>query len=262
MSFSVSKVKVFNTCPYQYKLKYIDKLEPLPDMSPNNALFIGTACHEAIEHRSVEAGINSYKSHYPELTEDHEIEILKLETILPKAIKEIPEGEYEHCLKDPDGFIGYIDCLVPVEEGVYDLLDFKTSNSISSYKKSEQVHVYKYYYEKLTGNKVRDLYYVFIPKYKDIITEGMSQENIEELKKKIVEDLSSKDIHFEKIEFNRQQVNFFFARKALMDKAISFEKRYSTKCSWCPYQKYCSTNGKDTSELVKKDELKEVQLFE
>lgn len=262
MGFSYSKVECFHNCPYCYKLRYLDKLEPKPDMSPNNALFCGTAVHEGIEKRSVDAAVESYKSHYPELTNAHEIEILKLKTIVPTAIKEIPEGEYEKCLRDKDGFIGYIDCLVPVEEGVYDLLDFKHSNNVNGYKNSAQVHLYKYYYEKITGNKIRDLYYVFIPKYKDVLTEDMSVEDEDKLKQNIIDTLSKKDIIFEKVEYNRQQVNWFFARKALMDKAMEFPKRYSVTCNWCDYQKYCSSNGKDTSELVVKEpEQKEVSLF-
>ena len=259
MSFSYSRVGCYNDCPYMYRLRYIDKLKVKPDESPTNALYFGTATHAGIENRSVDAAIESYKSNYKEITEAHEIEILKLKTILPKAFEQIPEGEYEHCLRDPDGFIGYIDCLVPVEEGVYDLLDFKTSNNINGYKNSGQVHVYKYYYEKLTGNKIRDLYYVFIPKFKDSLTEGMSLEDEDKLKERIINTLSQKDIHFEKIEYNRQQVNWFFARKALMEKAKEFPKKYTTKCKWCDYQLYCRTNGKDRSEL--EEEIKEVSLF-
>ena len=256
MSFSYSKVQTYNECPYRYKLRYLDKLEPKPDLSPSNALFFGTATHTGIENRSVEKALESYKSNYPEITEAHEVEMFKLKTILPKAFEQIPEGEYEKCLKDADGFIGYIDCIVDNKDGTVDLLDFKTSNNVSGYKKSGQLHIYKYYYEKLTGNKVRNLYYVFIPKFKETLTEDVSVKDIED---KIVEYFADKDIHFEKIEFDRQQVNWFFARKTLMEKATEFPKRYSTSCKWCDFQKYCSTNGKDKSELVEKD--KEVSLF-
>ena len=100
------------------------------------------------------------------------------------------------------------------------------------------------------------MYYVFIPKFKETLTEDVSVKDIED---KIVEYFADKDIHFEKVEFDRQQVNWFFARKTLMEKATEYPKRYTTSCKWCDYQKYCSTNGKDTSELVEKD--KEVSLF-
>lgn len=250
--FSYSKVNCFNSCPYKYKIKYIDKLKPIPDLSPNNALYIGTAAHTGIETRSVEKAIESYKSNYPEITNEHQLEILKLETILPKAIRDIPEGEYEHRISSDDGFVGYIDCLVPVpgEENTYDLLDFKCSNNISKYRKSGQVHVYKYYYESITGNKIRDLYYVFIPKSTEVLLEGMSLDDEEKLKSKIVESLSKEEIIFEKIPFDRKQVNWFFARKTLMDKAKSYEKHVSQLCQWCEFKKYCLTNGEDRSELM------------
>ena len=252
--FSYSKVNCFNTCPYKYKLTYLDKLKPIPDERPNNALFIGTACHTGIEKRSVEEAVKDYKSNYKELGRLHEIEIFKLETILPKAIKDIPEGEYEYKLKADDGFIGYIDCLVPVSEGVYDLLDFKTTNNIGGYKRSGQIHIYKYYYEKLTGNKIRDIYYVFIPKFNDTLNESLSDQ---EIKDRIIEYFSDKEIHFEKIEFDKKQIGYFFARKTLMDKAVEFPKRPSPSCSFCEYKKYCLTNGEDTSELLKEEPIKE-----
>lgn len=246
MRASYSSVSCWNTCPFLYKLRYIEHLETIEDTSPTNALYIGTRCHEGIEHRDVNMAINSYTSHFTELTRDHEIEILKLQTILPKAFERIPEGEYEYKLDVPDEFVGYIDCLVKVEDGVYDLLDFKTTNNISGYKKSPQVMIYKYYYERLTGNKIRDLYYVFIPKSTIKLTEGLSDEDI---KTQIVEDLSNKEIHFEKVEYDPQQVNYFFARKKLIEKSKTFEKRYSVSCRWCDFQKFCRTNGADKSEL-------------
>ena len=125
-------------------------------------------------------------------------------------------------------------------------MDFKCSNNVAGYKKSPQVHIYKYYFERLTGNKVRNLYYVFIPKSSIKLTEGLSKEDTV---KQILEDLSTKDIHFEKVDFDANQIRYFFARKTLMEKATVFEKRYSTSCKWCQFAKFCKTNGADRSEL-------------
>jgi len=258
MSFSYSKVDTFHQCPYKYKLRYIDKLEPIPDTSPENALFEGTAVHEGIEKRSIDAAMESYKSHYTELTEANEVEMLKIKTILKTAIEQIPEGEYEYKLLDESGFVGYIDCLVKNDDGTYDILDFKYSNNFSGYTKSAQIHVYRYFFEKLTGNKVRDIYYVFIPKYKNKLTEGMTPEDVTKLKEDIIQDLSSKDIIFQKIDYDKQQIGWFFGRKTLMEKAKVFEKKYTTMCNWCDYKEYCSTNGKDTSKLVIKEPVETI----
>jgi len=244
MKVSYSKLNTWNTCPFLYKLKYIDKIEPKDDLSPDNPLFIGTAIHEGIETRDIDKAIESYKSHFEEITPENEVEIEKIKTILPKAFEQIPECEtYEYKLDIPEEFIGYIDGLVKNEDGTYDILDFKASNNINGYKTSPQVHIYKYYFERITGNTVRDLYYVFIPKSSVKLNEDLSN------KSDVVNDLADRDVHFEKVEFDRQQINYFFARKSLLEKSTSFQKRYSSKCNWCPLKKFCKSNGADRSEL-------------
>ena len=136
--------------------------------------------------------------------------------------------------------------LIKREDGDYDLLDFKYSNSVNNYKNSGQVHIYKYYFEKITGNKVKDMYYIMIPK----CPEKYDENNLDELKLKVDDFYNTHDVTFEKVEFDRKKVNNFFARKTLMEKEKLFEKRYSFKCNWCEYQKYCSSKGEDRSELL------------
>ena len=237
MKVSYSKLSCFNDCPYKYKLRYIDKLEPKFDERPDNPLVLGTAIHEGIETRSIEKAVEKYKEPYSIWNEENEWEVFKIQSILPIAIRDIPEGEYEHCLNVENEFIGYIDLLVKIEDGVYDLYDFKYSNNISRYLKSPQIHIYKYYFERLTGNKVRNLYYAFIPKSTKKLTK-----NPEEAKKLLLEDLNNNSVIFEKVEYDRQHVNHFFARKTILEKTTSFEKVYTTRCSWCEFQKYCRNN--------------------
>ena len=127
--------------------------------------------------------------------------------------------------------------------------------------KSGQIHVYKNFYERLTGNKIRDMYYVMIPKFSEKLNEDLSEED---LKTKFNKWILKHDVQFVKVDYDPQQVSWFFARMNLMKKATSYEKRYSLSCRWCEYQKYCSTNGKDRSELI--DEviepiIEEVALF-
>ena len=256
--FSYSKVDCFWSCAYKYKLVYIDKLKAKPDEEPTNALYQGQSIHEAIEKRNINEGLELYKKHFKNFTKAHEFEVFKLELAMKKALEQIPNcSEYEHKLLDDDGFIGYIDGLVKVDEGLYDIYDFKFSNNVSGYKDSGQVHLYKYYFERLTGNKVRDLYYVMIPKFSEKYTEDC---DVEKLKQKAIKFYETHDITFEKVEFDRKKINFFFARKALMLKERLFEKRYSFKCAWCEFSKFCSTNGKDRSELLEENECKEVNL--
>lgn len=245
MKVSYSKVQTFSDCPYKYKLRYLDKLEPKFDERPDNPLILGTRVHEGIETRNIEKAIEKYKEPYSIFNEENEWEIFKIKSILPVAIRDIPEGEYEYKLDIPNEFVGYIDLLVKIDEGLYDLYDFKYSNNVSSYLKSPQIHIYKYYYERITGNKIRNMYYAFIPKN----NKKLPSKNIEEAKNILTEELNNSKINFEKVEYNKQFVGYFFARKTLLEKATSFEKRYTTRCSYCEYQKYCRTKGEDRSEL-------------
>ena len=46
MRMSFSRVETFVNCPYRFKLRYLDKLETLPEWDdPANPLIIGTALH-------------------------------------------------------------------------------------------------------------------------------------------------------------------------------------------------------------------------
>ena len=244
MRVSYSKISTWNECPFKYMLAYIEKLETIEDTSPTNALYIGTAVHEGIEKRSVDAAVESYKSNFTELTPEHEFEIEKLKVMTQKAIEQIPEcEEYERVLNVADEYIGFIDGLKKNEDGTYDIYDFKCTNNIGGYKDSPQVHLYKYYLERLTDKKVRDLYYVFIPKATIKLNESLDN------KQEILEDLAKRDIHFEKVEYNRDHINYFFARKAMMEKATTFPKRPNRFCNWCQYHRFCQSNGADRSEL-------------
>ena len=249
--YSYSKVSCWWQCPYLYKLKYIDKLEEKFDEDPRNALLLGTAIHEGIETQDIDKAINEYLSKYKEITPQHELEVLKLKTILPIAIKQIPRGLNEEKILYHD-FIGFIDLLVEVEDGVYDLYDYKYSANIDGYTKSGQIHLYKYFFEKQTGKKIRNLYYVFIPKDGTVLKEGL---DFEETKKKVESSLLSKNIRFEKIEYDPKQISHFFARKTLMEKDTEFNKRFSFSCKWCSFKKFCESKGLDRSEINEKTEI-------
>ena len=108
-----SSVSCFNTCPYQYKLRYIDKVEMLDEYDPADALKIGTALHRGIEVDTSTA-IHEYYNSYPVISDQHINEAIKLETMIPKVKEVIPEGEHEVFFQY-GAFKGTIDLLVPVE---------------------------------------------------------------------------------------------------------------------------------------------------
>ncbi|MEA5004561.1 MAG: PD-(D/E)XK nuclease family protein, partial [Christensenella sp.] len=169
MQFSHSRVDLFTQCKYRYKLRYIDKLKTLPDDNPSNALFLGTALHTGLE-KGVDAAIAEYYGNYPIITDAHINEAIKLAEMIPRTKALLPPGGvFEQSIMTSD-FIGYMDYLVQVDEvkvrrrmvPVYDLYDFKYSNSDDRYKESGQLTEYKHFYESQTGRKIRNLYYVMV----------------------------------------------------------------------------------------------------
>ena len=134
--------------------------------------------------------------------------------------------------------------LVKVEDGVYDLYDFKYSNSVGRYSNSSQIHVYKYYYERITGNKIRNMYYAMIPKLMETLNESLDKEA------KLKEYIDNSQVTLQQIEYDKKQVSYFFARKVMMEKDDKFIKRQSGACKWCEYKYLCESNGTDLSELT------------
>ena len=160
--FGYSAVSTFEQCPFRYKCQYLDGLKTLPNTDPANALIIGTALHTGIE-ADVETAVQQYFASYPIITDQHIDEEIKLRNVIPKVKEVIPDGLHEVRVVDKN-FIGTLDLLVPTDDGLYDLYDFKYSNNRDRYMESRQLHLYKYYYEKTTGNRIRDMYFVFVSK--------------------------------------------------------------------------------------------------
>lgn len=285
MQISYSKISTHKKCPFQFKLRYIDQLETLPKGDPQDPLIIGTALHTAIE-KDVQTAIDEYYASYSVITDLHVNEAIKLEYWLPKIKEVLPEGLHEVKIEDED-FKGFIDLLVPAnlsleerddicvncdkyecgyqESGrcpfgkyeIYDLYDFKYSNNIKGYKDSEQLHLYKYYFEKLNPGKcIRNMYFMFVPKtnikikYKN--KTNPRDETIAEFRKRIISTLEKNEIQFIKIDYDPTKVIDFLtnAKHAIEDD--TFEKNPTRLCDWCEYQAYCEKG--DMTMILPKNE--------
>ena len=255
MKLSHSRIETYTKCPRQFKYRYIDELTTLPTDDPANPLILGHALHTGIE-KDVEAAIQEYYSAYPIINDSHVTEAMKLEYLIPKIKKLLPVGEHEVKIEN-QGFLGFIDLLVPIDSNTYDLYDFKYSNNISSYLESGQLHEYKFYFEKLNpGKKIRKLYFVFIPKsqlrikYKN--KTNPRDETIYEFRNRTMEDLKSKEITIQEVQYDPNKVTEFLsnAKKALED--TEYKKNETNLCMWCEFNEYC-LEGIDY-EIIKKEE--------
>lgn len=235
MQMSYSRVSSFEQCPFKWKLRYIDELGTIDKCDPTDALKLGTALHEGIE-TDVETAIKNYFMSYPLITDAHENEAMKLRALIPKA-KELlpPGGEFERLLECED-FKGFIDYLVPVDGDAFDIYDFKYSNNIDRYLESEQLHVYKYFAEKLLEIKIRNLYFLFVPK---TMIRQKKTEELFQFRQRLAETLETMAPRVERVEYDPNKVIEFLTSTKHVIECQDYEKRPSRLCDWCEYQNYC-----------------------
>lgn len=247
MRYSYSRLECFAKCPYQYQLRYIDKLKTIPDQEANNPLYLGTAIHLAFETGSVQAAIDNYKSNYNVITDLVENECIKLEYFIPKVLELLPDAECEVELMT-DSFIGYIDRLVYLftdDEGIrhYEIWDYKycAEASKKKYLVSPQLSLYKAYFEETHENCVVDaLRYVFIPK---INIRQKKTETLWEFRQRLQEHLEASEISVVEVDYNNETIPQFQECCQHLETVTEFPKNPSKLCDWCQYQKYCESNG-------------------
>lgn len=245
-------------------MRYIQRINTIPATTPNNPLILGQAVHTGIE-KNLEEAIKEYCFSYPIITDGHINEIIKFETVVPLARAAIPPGgQFEVEISDDD-FHGFIDYLIPIgremiwhgsgiinpssygdgdemgyytaEDEVFDLYDFKYSNAVSSYTQSQQLHLYKYFFERDNpGKKIRNMYFVFIPK---VTIRQRETETTLDFRQRLKKELSKVKVKTVQIDFDLCKViDFLFGIKAINEE-IEFPKQENYLCRYCEYQEHC-----------------------
>lgn len=250
--FGYSAVSAFEQCPFQYKCRYIDGLKTLPSDDPANALIIGTALHKAIE-TDLDTAIQEYFNSYNIIDDLHINEEIKLRYLIPKVKEILPDGIHEVKVVDTN-FIGTLDLLVPVESmetmedaicggkcickfETYDLYDFKYSNNWVRYMDSRQLHLYKYYFEKMNpGKKIRNMYFLFVPK---VQIRQKKTESIFDFRQRLVKELDKVSIKVEQVQYNPQKVIDHLELTQVIQSVTEYSKNPTRLCDWCDYKKYC-----------------------
>lgn len=232
-------------------MRYLDGITADTPAEADNPLILGTALHTGIE-KSLEAALHEYAFSFPIITDEHINEMMKLETVIPLARAAIPkDGKFEIEIADKD-FNGFIDYLVPVgwmsknswgnpyEENVdlFDLYDFKYSNNVSTYKQSNQLHLYKYFFERDNpGKKIRDMYLVFVPK---VSIKQKKTETLIEFRQRLEDELSQAEVKEVQVRFNPEKViDFLFGIKEINEETKFPKIKKSYLCRYCEFQDYC-----------------------
>lgn len=221
----------------------------------DNALYLGTALHTGLE-KNVDAAITEYYMQFPIIGDAHINEALKLELLIPKAAALIPKGFNEVLLEDED-FKGFIDLLAPVTgfhdevvPNVFDIYDFKYSNNVNHYKDSVQVHLYKFFFEKLNPEKkIRKLFYLCVPK---VNCKQTKTESLQEFRRRIQEGCKTAEPKLIEVEYDQSKViDWLFQVKHLTD-AKEFPQKQGWLCRYCEFYGFCQ-EGNDFMVLPKNE---------
>lgn len=236
MQFSYSRVSCFKHCPFQFKLRYIDKLNTIHDPEPNNALIIGNALHLGIE-KNIEAAIDFYKSQFYILNDLHIEEIIKLEYVIPKVKSMLDEVNIyaQEKLILTERFKGIVDLMLKNDDGSIDVLDFKYSNNVENYLESAQLHIYKYFLEK-QGFKVNRLGFIFAPK---VSIRRKKNEETYQFRQRLLDELDKSEVQLVEIKYNPNKVIEFFSDITDILTAKDYKKNVTRLCSWCEFENYC-----------------------
>lgn len=229
--YSYSRVDLYDRCPYHFKLKYLDKLTELPNYTADNPLILGTAMHEGIEH-GVDYAIDKYLSSFPIITDEIINQTITLSILIPKVqewLKQFEGAEviHEHEINTPD-YKGFVDLIVRDGDETL-VVDFKYSNAIEAYSKSNQLHVYKHYLDQ-QGFNVTRLGYLFIEK-KHI--KWKKNESIYHLRKRIETVSHEAKLTFLPIEYDeRKSLAFDWAISAIESDEV-WAKNPTGECFAC-----------------------------
>lgn len=236
IQYSHSRVECFKQCPYKFKLRYIDKLETIPNTDPWNPLICGNTIHTGAE-KGLQQALQFYKSNYPLINDLHINEMIKFEILIPKIkelLKDINILYQEYTIDTPE-FIGIVDLITQNENGTVDIFDFKYSNNVDNYMNSSQLHLYKYFLER-KGFKVNKLGFIFIPK---TFIRQKKDEDLYQFRKRLIKTVEESKIQLVEIKYDESKVEEFFKGIEEIEQATEYPKKISKLCGWCEYEKYC-----------------------
>lgn len=245
-SFSPSAVNTYLKCPRQYFYNYILDLSP-KDGNPDPLSF-GKAVHSACEFAVRFAKLNNEYPTKVEFINEFKKALDKLpmssykqrEIHIERGEKALSEYYIQMCntpssmlyeVEKPinfelDGikFYGIIDRIDKNSDGTYTIYDYKTggakdSKIICPDGKHEdyynQMGLYKYYFEKSTGNTVKETIFIFPEEFTDNFTLNLTQDDCKAIDAKFKEAISN----IKNYKFNPTPSNEI--------------------CKYCPYKDFC-----------------------
>ena len=236
MQYSHSRVETHLSCPYKYKLRYVDKLKTIQAPNADDPLIVGNTIHLGAE-KDLQTAIKWYYDNYPIISDRHIEEVMKFEYLIPK-IHELLANIYVYKKEfkiTHYRFIGIVDLITKNEDGTVDVFDYKYSNNYEKYSESPQLHLYKYFLEE-AGFKVRKLGFIFIPK---ISIKQKKEESLYQFRKRLQEALKNSKIKIMEVKYDASKVIKYMNNIINITEDVEYKKNPSGYCSWCDYEELC-----------------------
>lgn len=236
MQYSHSRVETHLSCPYKYKLRYVDKLKTIQAPNADDPLIVGNTIHLGAE-KDLQTAIKWYYDNYPIISDRHIEEVMKFEYFIPKIHELLANIDvYRKEFKiNHYRFIGIVDLITKNEDGTVDVFDYKYSNNYEKYSESPQLHLYKYFLEE-AGFKVRKLGFIFIPK---ISIKQKKEESLYQFRKRLQEELKNSKIKIMEVKYDASKVIKYMNNIINITEDVEYKKNPSGYCSWCDYEEIC-----------------------
>jgi len=244
--YSNSKLQTYENCPQQYRLRYVDRIEP-PEGGEGIEAFLGSRVHEVLEklHKeliltklnSLEDLLAYYKNEWDRnwhenvvvvkkgFTKDHYRNAGK-EAITNYYKRHQPFNQSKTLATEQlitfkiDNYTirGFIDRLSQPERGIYEIHDYKTSGSLPSQEKFDSDRQLALYHigikEKYPDAKDVQLIWHYLIFDKEFRSDR-SDAQIKDLKKQVVSLIKA------------------------IEKDTKFKPTESKLCDWCEFPEYC-----------------------
>ncbi len=269
MIYSYSRINTFKNCPLQFKLRYIDKEEPLWKHTAESIL--GSVIHEVLEKMyydfkhgktdSLKEMLQYFEKRWKECWAENNVKIIKnynkaeykrlaerhlinyVQKFSPSSLTEEEKNELKildvekKVFIEMNGYniIGFIDRL-DYKNGAYIINDYKTSSNLPSeedMKKDWQLALYSIAIKKkfATQNIRLRWYYINFDKVFEL------NPDLEHAKKMALEGIKA------------------------IEECTEFEPKPSALCDWCAYQHLCPLR-KHLFMPEKKEEIEGEKLVE
>lgn len=243
-----SQVETHSQCPFKYACRYIWGLRPLGPPAVNNPLVVGSATHMIAEH-DYETARQWYIDQFFIGSDEMYDELFKMKYWSDKIKEVLDELNIigQEIIIETDDYQGTIDIVTGNDDGTVDLWDIKYSNMTESYRDKEQLPVYKYFYEEITGKKVKNLHYIFIPKCH---LKRKDNEHTFEFRQRVFDDLETKHIRIVPTGYSELKMARFSKKVLRMQQDAEYPKKENEFCGLCEYKNYCKKGDDSDMNIV------------